>query len=1693
MNKLPRDELHELLDNSKPIEFQITDWFIPETDKNKEKLEIPDEYVIKMYGTNEDNITICVNVIDYKPYFYIKPPIEWEALNDTDFRKKVIELNNIILEDKYECVYTDPNTKIKKNYMKKIVPFGYESHYKNIIVENKKDFWGFTNNKIFRFIKITVKSLYLYNNLKYYFQSRKEFKLYESNIDPFLKYIHIQKIKPCGWVKIDKYEIDEDSNTRCDYNVIAKWKNIIPLDVNKIAPFIIASFDIECMSSHGDFPQAKKNYKKLAQDLCSIVKAGFEYSKIYLISWILNAYIDDVIIEDDYKINRLYAKNKIDVEKIKKSLNNNIDKIISILEKIEIIIKDNDGGDDGEGDEENDVKNITVKEYNEIENNLCYLLSYILPELEGDKIIQIGTTVHKYGSDDIIYRNIITLNTCDDIEGVDVIACETETELLKKWKELFVKIDPDILTGYNICGFDFEYIWLRVLENNIGEIFTRGLGRTKKRLSVLTEQKLSSSALGDNIYKSFDIDGIVIIDLLKVVQKDHKLDSYKLDNVASVFIGSNKDDLKPNEIFKKFKGNSLDRCVIAKYCIQDCVLCNKLLHKLKIIENNIGMGNVCLVPFNYLFKRGQGIKIFSLINNECMKKGFLIPVIKNYIYDEFSEDNLGFEGAIVLDPKEGIYLNEPIVVFDYGSLYPSSMISRNLSHDTYINDKKYMVEDPNIEYKKIYYDIYEGLGDKKIKTGVKECIFAQYKDGKKGIIPDILNMLLDERKKTRNKIEYITVKTIDNKIYTGFPINKENQLTLLNVENGDKITIDNNDILEKNSTFNKFEKDVFDSLQSAYKITANSLYGQIGAKTSPIYLKDIAACTTSTGREMIMIAKNFVETHHNADVIYGDSVMPYTPITYLLDGKLNINTFEYIDDNIINKDNKDNKWIEYNNFKPNDIDRYEKEQLIPLNMKVWTYKGWSDVKRIIRHKTTKKIYRVITKTGLVDVTEDHSLLNNNIEIIKPKDCNIGTKLLHSNINNINDLEVCEGEGDLGGDINEEEAYIYGMFFKYGYCNIEDDKNYNWGILHNNLNVLTIIKDILEKIEDIPFKIIKISKYYKLIPDVNNYYNLVIKYNKNCYLKHFKIVPYIILKSNNMNILKSFNKPFLILNVFNTIHQITAHSYYLLLQKLKYNINIDIIDNVYKISYNSLEPLDININNEIDIDIKKISVLHNKYKGYVYDIETEEGVFQAGIGNLILKNTDSIFCKFPIKDVNGNNIYGKDALPHAIKIGQEIEKKIASILPAPQKLNYEKSLYPFILFSKKRYVGNLYETDINHFKQKSMGIVLKRRDNAPIVKKIYGGIIDIILNKQDLDYSIKFLRDELSDLVNGKINVKELILSKTLKSNYKDPSKIAHKVLADRIGDRDSGNKPSVNDRIQYVYIKNANAKLQGERIETPEFILEKSLIPDYLHYITNQIMKPVIQLYALCLDQLPNYDKDNDYWINLDKSLLEKPLYIDDRKRKNRLDNLKLQMVEELLFKEFINMLSEPKIRKERVIKEKAVKEKVVKEEKTEIKEKKTVIKKEKVVKEVKEVKKVEEDKKDIYEGVINIKKKDEVYIIKCKLIYNKDIIWEFNKNDDKGCKYNLVKKYIIQMIRENTPKIIINFKIDGYKPFIKEYKLLINKYNENINNYKTYNELNEAIKNASDNNDIGKIQDFNLLIQNQDIINYKDYIIIIE
>jgi DNA polymerase elongation subunit (family B) len=225
---------------------------------------------------------------------------------------------------------------------------------------------------------------------------------------------------------------------------------------------------------------------------------------------------------------------------------------------------------------------------------------------------------------------------------------------------------------------------------------------------------------------------------------------------------------------------------------------------------------------------------------------------------------------------------------------------------------------------------------------------------------------------------------------------------------------------------------------------------------------------------------------------------------------------------------------------------------------------------------------------------------------------------------------------------------------------------------------------------------------------------------------------------------------------------------------------------------------------------------------------------------------------------GEKIRGQKALEMTIEIAQDAAHLCTQWLKPPMELSYEKTLMPFILLSKKRYVGMLYETDPHKGKLKYMGLSLKRRDSCDYLKDTYGGILNILMGKTITDAtkpaiqnSIDFLNRSLECLVEGKVPMEKLMITKALRSDYKNPDQIAHKVLADRIGKRDPGNKPKPGDRIKFVFVTNENRKaLQGEKIETPEYIHHAKLQVDYTHYITNQLMKPLQQLFGLAVDQI---------------------------------------------------------------------------------------------------------------------------------------------------------------------------------------------------------------------------------------------------
>jgi hypothetical protein len=345
-------------------------------------------------------------------------------------------------------------------------------------------------------------------------------------------------------------------------------------------------------------------------------------------------------------------------------------------------------------------------------------------------------------------------------------------------------------------------------------------------------------------------------------------------------------------------------------------------------------------------------------------------------------------------------------------------------------------------------------------------------------------------------------------------------------------------------------------------------------------------------------------------VVYGDSVTGDTPVYLMQDNK----TFIKRIDEFMNE----SEWLSYHDTK-------EAIDLSGMNISVWTDKGFTKVKKLMRHRLSphKKLFRILTHTGVVDATEDHSLVLSNGKECKPSDVSIGTELLH------NDNQHTHLSND-NTSITEDEAWVMGFFMADGSCDAytyDKHTKYSWAINKSDYA-------LLEKAQSkCPFKTtildtLASSGVYKLVPNGESTKAIVEKYRPLFYNSHReKKVPHEILNSP-IAIAKAFWDGFYAGDVDKDINGFcrfdqkgkeVCHGLYMLARKLGYNVSLN----------NRLSKPDVfrltmttKTQRKNPIKIKKIIELaHPGPDAYVYDFETENHHFAVGPGAMVVHNPD----------------------------------------------------------------------------------------------------------------------------------------------------------------------------------------------------------------------------------------------------------------------------------------------------------------------------------------------------------------------------------------------------------------------------------------------------------------------------------------
>lgn len=501
-------------------------------------------------------------------------------------------------------------------------------------------------------------------------------------------------------------------------------------------------------------------------------------------------------------------------------------------------------------------------------------------EAVNDVITMISCLYVRNNDMSTLQRYIIVNGECNAIDGVHVICCKNELDVLQKFLHLINELDPEVLIGYNTSGFDIPYIDMRMGR----KFMTWGnTSRIKNQEPFVRSRTTFSEAYGyQTTWLLENMEGRIHFDLMSIVKRSEKLRKYSLDFVANHYIKESKHDVSPQEMFAIYKQYRdaktpeerqqaiIDTTCVASYCVQDSELVLKLFHKLTVWIGCIEMCNVVHCVPGDLYTRGQQIKCKAQVYTAAFHQGYIVDY-KGTAYD--------YKGAYVREPIPNIYDN--VLGLDFASLYPSIIQAYNICYTTFIDesavttykddqlhifdfeeDFEKKVDKDSKEAKQYIqqqqkdnddnddassYDTDDGSMDedvvldkslsrsKKVTIHKKVHYHFRYvkKDVKEGLVPMIVRKLVQERKAVRGQMKSLAKNSL---MYT-----------------------------------------ILDKRQLALKVSANSMYGFLGVKNGLLPFIQGAITVTYMGRVSIgkvndyLISQGYKVVYNDTDSSYVDA------------------------------------------------------------------------------------------------------------------------------------------------------------------------------------------------------------------------------------------------------------------------------------------------------------------------------------------------------------------------------------------------------------------------------------------------------------------------------------------------------------------------------------------------------------------------------------------------------------------------------------------------------------------------------------------------------------------------------------------------------------------------------------------------------------------------------------------------------
>ena len=411
----------------------------------------------------------------------------------------------------------------------------------------------------------------------------------------------------------------------------------------------------------------------------------------------------------------------------------------------------------------------------------------------------------------------LVLDINDSVDNSDEYIVErfqSEEELLQRFYQKYLEINPTIITGWNSDKFDIPYVYnrtVRILGQHIADTLSP-IGRVHYK-EHQDRYKIAGRSCLDylTLYRNFTFS---------------EKSSYRLDNIGEIEVGMKKIEYEGtlNDLYE----NDIDKFV--EYNIRDVKIVVALDEKLKMIELVRGMSHMCHIPYEEIYFTSRYLE--GAILTHLRKLNIVAP--NKPERKEKRDDEEMFTGAYVKDPKTGRH--EWIFDLDVTSMYPSIIMSLNISPETKLckvngwdakeffqgTMKTYSLMVNGKEKQKITQDeLATMLESSEISISSNGVM---YRTDKKGLMPVLLDTWFKDR------VEY-------------------RRLAKKYADEGDT---------EKHEYFNR--------RQYIQKVILNSLYGVLGLPVFRFYDVDNAEATTITGQEFIKFSEKMANFYYNKEL-----------------------------------------------------------------------------------------------------------------------------------------------------------------------------------------------------------------------------------------------------------------------------------------------------------------------------------------------------------------------------------------------------------------------------------------------------------------------------------------------------------------------------------------------------------------------------------------------------------------------------------------------------------------------------------------------------------------------------------------------------------------------------------------------------------------------------------------------------------